>query len=448
MSGSRTRLLTLVTLLFVTGVCLVLLAGARFRQTCLPLDTEEVGTVQVGWLAQPGEVVQEFRALHDGLSGVTFRLVQPSPGKQLVVSLFPGGTDVGGNGWVAEVPAGEGVYALTFPPEVYSAGEKYLLALHSSDFSNDQQPSLWVHRSDVNPGKLELGGNSVPGDLVFGTCYNPPSLHGKYQYVLEQLWSQYPTLDTLLNRMSQYKPLLLKRPQLTLLWVAAGVAANWLVVFTVGQLSCSKAWSAGRAFFLSFSITAMALVMLGGYPFWVASLEPTEQMRARPSSDPPVLTANSRLAYDFLFETISNPAVRIDSPEDWYTGLDWAIIDTMSRPVIRMHPPSTISHELIVPQNAYLRGAAALDPQVWSPDKGDGVVFQVLLLDEEGEHSIFYREIDPKNKPEDRRWHDFEVDLSQYAGSRVTIRFLTYPMQSNDWDWAIWGAPVLISRLI
>jgi len=61
---------------------------------------------------------------------------------------------------------------------------------------------------------------------------------------------------------------------------------------------------------------------------------------------------------------------------------------------------------------------------------------------------IFSAYIDPKNNQDSRRWNDFEIDLSKYANTNVTIIFSTLPGYGNgsnyNYDWAWWGKPIII----
>lgn len=120
--------------------------------------------------------------------------------------------------------------------------------------------------------------------------------------------------------------------------------------------------------------------------------------------------------------------------------------------IIHEHPlPSDkalIEFENIpIPKNATLRFSIALDPQVWSPDKGDGVLFEIYIKENESKQQIFSKYIDPKNNPEERKWNDSEVDLSNYADKNVTIIFSTSSGPNNDsnYDWAWWGNPVIVT---
>ena len=105
-------------------------------------------------------------------------------------------------------------------------------------------------------------------------------------------------------------------------------------------------------------------------------------------------------------------------------------------------------NNITIPKNATLKFGIALDPQVWSPDKGDGVLFEICIKENESEHKIFSKYIDPKNNPEDRKWNDFEIDLSEFSNKSVTITFATSPgpKNNNAFDWAWWGEPIIMGE--
>jgi len=119
-----------------------------------------------------------------------------------------------------------------------------------------------------------------------------------------------------------------------------------------------------------------------------------------------------------------------------------------SRVTLFEHPPSKITYKLTVPYNASLSFGIALNPEVWNADKGDGVIFEILAKDGKEERKLFSKYIDPKNKIEDRKWHDEVVGLSKYGGKEISLSFVTTPgfNNNNDFDWAGWGDPKLISN--
>lgn len=151
----------------------------------------------------------------------------------------------------------------------------------------------------------------------------------------------------------------------------------------------------------------------------------------------------SYVVVDLLAEFYAQTLV-IDTPQSHYVHTSRFELDGQRQPVLFMHPPSYVSYSFEVPPEARLRTAAAMSPEVWNPDRGDGVLFIIRVVVDGIEETVYYQEIDPKNWIEDRHWHDVDVDLSPYAGQTVTLLFITYPLETSDWDWAGWRMPVVL----
>ena len=102
--------------------------------------------------------------------------------------------------------------------------------------------------------------------------------------------------------------------------------------------------------------------------------------------------------------------------------------------------PATLMYpEVAIPENAFLRFGIGMQQEVWD-QPGDGVRFEVLINDQQ----IFSQTIDPKNLPQDRKWHDFSLDLSAYAGQTVKVALLVWPNQNYVFDWAAWADPAIV----
>ncbi|UCD83290.1 MAG: glycosyltransferase [Deltaproteobacteria bacterium] len=118
-------------------------------------------------------------------------------------------------------------------------------------------------------------------------------------------------------------------------------------------------------------------------------------------------------------------------------------IDGRKENVLFENPNTEVTYKIRVPEEARLKFSLALNPKIWSPEKGEGVEFE-LRLDVSGKkEKIFSQFIDPKNKPEDRKWHDVEIDLHQYAEKRIAISFITRA-ENTDYGWAGWGRPRIV----
>jgi hypothetical protein len=162
------------------------------------------------------------------------------------------------------------------------------------------------------------------------------------------------------------------------------------------------------------------------------------------AGDTPRPTDGPWVAYDFV-ANIASDDVRTDAPERGYITHGWLALEQDRRPVLRMHTPAAVYYTVHIPPGAWLHAATTLDPAVWSPDRGDGILFIIRAVASGTEETLYYQEIDPKNRPQDRRWHDFDIDLDHYAGQTITLLFITYPVETNDWDWGAWGMPLLLA---
>jgi hypothetical protein len=125
---------------------------------------------------------------------------------------------------------------------------------------------------------------------------------------------------------------------------------------------------------------------------------------------------------------------------------DRATIDGDRKRVLFMHPASEVTFRAIAPVRSELLFSIALMPAVWQIGKGDGVQFSLDVGDGRVVQRVFAEYIDPKNRTKDRRWYDYEVDLSKWAGETVTITFSTSCGPNDDcrYDWAGWGAPRIV----
>jgi hypothetical protein len=115
------------------------------------------------------------------------------------------------------------------------------------------------------------------------------------------------------------------------------------------------------------------------------------------------------------------------------------LINGISKQVLFQHPPSTITYPLSVPANGVLSFSIAMSPLCWSPEKGDGVEFSISIRDGGKTYSIFDAQIDPKNNPKDRRWHDYSISLAKFGGRTVDLILQTGFLSNPDSDWAGWG---------
>ena len=110
-----------------------------------------------------------------------------------------------------------------------------------------------------------------------------------------------------------------------------------------------------------------------------------------------------------------------------------------------LHAPSSVSFDLNLPPEAVVFSSRiAMDPQSWDWG-GDGSTFVVTATLGNGDMVELYR-AHISNEAGDRRWHDMEIPLGDYAGQTITLTLATEPGPQADpaGDWAGWETPRLI----
>jgi radical SAM superfamily enzyme YgiQ (UPF0313 family)/SAM-dependent methyltransferase len=125
---------------------------------------------------------------------------------------------------------------------------------------------------------------------------------------------------------------------------------------------------------------------------------------------------------------------------------DLFMVDGQLRHVLFEHPRARLTYDNIkLKEGAVLRFGIALSQRCidW---EGHGVRYRIIITHDGNEHTLFDHTIDPKAKQEDRCWHDFEIDLSSFGNSTISVSFITDPDESGDLTgaWAGWSRPHLI----
>ncbi|MDQ2995620.1 MAG: YfhO family protein, partial [Chloroflexota bacterium] len=124
-------------------------------------------------------------------------------------------------------------------------------------------------------------------------------------------------------------------------------------------------------------------------------------------------------------------------------ALSHLTIEDIGHNTLFMHANNAAELPVKLPEApASLTFSIGMDPNVWLKDVvGDGVRFQVFVDDGMHETEVYSRYIDPKHNTVDRHWFDERVDLAQWRGQDVTLRFVTDGGPANDTlgDWAHWG---------
>jgi len=142
------------------------------------------------------------------------------------------------------------------------------------------------------------------------------------------------------------------------------------------------------------------------------------------------------------------PEARIDRGSAGSVQKRTWTINHSRRKVLLQLPSSRIEfHHLPIRRLTRLKTAIAMGPKSWNRE-GDGVLFRILADAGEPE-LLFSKYIDPKHKPDDRRWFQIDLDLGRFEGKDMSLIFLTDPGPDQDpaFDWAGWAEPRLIGAV-
>jgi hypothetical protein len=138
------------------------------------------------------------------------------------------------------------------------------------------------------------------------------------------------------------------------------------------------------------------------------------------------------------------------APPDKFLGLEDVEIDGETRRSVVTHAASRLTFRVQVPDDAWLRVALAMRPDVWEKE-GNGVLFRVGVSDGRTYDELVKQHLNPSGRPNDRHWVPLFIDLSVYAGEEVEIILntnTTLDGQPDDPrnDIALWGSPEIVIR--
>ncbi len=139
---------------------------------------------------------------------------------------------------------------------------------------------------------------------------------------------------------------------------------------------------------------------------------------------------------------------RIDAPSEDHVKATAFTVAGESRPVLFQHPDSSVTFQsLRLSRGAKLTFGIGVRQDVWDKE-GDGVLFEIVVSNVESgeEETVYSRYIDPKSRPEDRKWVDEAVNLGAFADKLISINFRTSsgPEGNDSYDWAGWSIPKLV----
>jgi hypothetical protein len=215
----------------------------------------------------------------------------------------------------------------------------------------------------------------------------------------------------------------------------AGVAALALLALWRLRRPSPRAW---RACSLATVIVAAAI---GGGRLW-------SDVWAVLRAPPRPLHARDLVVLDLAQALQQGDSIRLGTPDGNRVGqfidLRTLALSGDRRPWLFMHPPSRLEVELTVPPHAVFQAGLALDPQAWDAPGADGVRFVVEVIDRLGTlHTLLSEPLQPQVRAADRGWRFVTLDLGAFSTQRVRLVLRTEGLQTPDYDWAGWGAPLV-----
>lgn len=139
-------------------------------------------------------------------------------------------------------------------------------------------------------------------------------------------------------------------------------------------------------------------------------------------------------------------------------GVSQLSVDNKTALAIEQIPPgyiyqqransSLIFDEVNVPVNSSLSFGVTLLQETWAKPT-DGVIFEILVKENNSMQSIYYQYINPANNTGNQRLYQYKLDLSQFWGKTVTFYFVTNSGTKGDftYDWAYWWNPQLLNKI-
>ncbi len=131
----------------------------------------------------------------------------------------------------------------------------------------------------------------------------------------------------------------------------------------------------------------------------------------------------------------------INVPQKDYVGKSSYSINGEEKTILFAHAPAEIKFKkLIDSESTKMSFSLGMNPSLYDSKFGDGVGFSIFVNTQKKKNlSVFAKVIDPKNRQEDRIWHNHEINLFPYLNSEIEIILKTNPLKNNAYDQIGWG---------
>jgi hypothetical protein len=389
----------------------------------------------VGEIAGQVTVRQTFQLEANGFDGITLR---PSPTGQehegpVVLEIAEEGPAADGS---ADVPlyrlavearrvADDSTFTWRFSPVEGSRGKRYALhvSVPSAPFGNGL--SLFATRDSVyRGGRLWFDGKEQWGDLLFDTTAARATSFRRFEHALRDKPAWLRSRATLALLLGLYNVALG-----TILWLLLTARAEPLTPPDAGdrpvrwwrRLPPAVRWGIVGACVLAVAVAYHTLV-----PRRVRIEAGTVELIDRfPEAARRTTMSSVEQAFDYFDVTWNGQRLRC----------------------LLAAPFSRVTFTVDIAGGKELRGWAGMRPDVWQ-GPGDGSVFRIGVSSGGIYDERFRTDLSPQDRPIDRTFVPFRIDLAKYAGRRVDLVFNTEPgpMENPVGDVALWCEPRIVSK--
>jgi hypothetical protein len=144
-----------------------------------------------------------------------------------------------------------------------------------------------------------------------------------------------------------------------------------------------------------------------------------------------------------VFHQIQSPRISLDDEvvETRYPGTTYSFVTIGDIQLRLVHAPGSLT--IKVPPGAHsLRVSFGFAPGSYAEDpKTDGAAFEIRWIDGSRDEQLFYRELDPVHRTEDRGAFTYEGILPAPTSGNAKLVFRTIPGKTDTKDWTCWGTP-------
>lgn len=240
----------------------------------------------------------------------------------------------------------------------------------------------------------------------FEDTYEDPRMERVFQRILDEIRPDVVHLQHLLNHSIGYIAIAKKRG----IPVVFTLHDYWLTCFNGGQRIRPDLTVCET---LDPAACAECARRFGGSSFLASSLASR------------VLGMGGGAAGRSLLERF--PAAKVEAPGRNFVRLDQFNLGGEARPVLITHPPARVEYALDLPAGTRLSFAVAMPPGTYDKP-GGGVTFEI-----EAEGKVLWSQsLDPKSRPEDRRWVEDAVVLPAAANGKLKLGLVTRSQPTGD----------------